>query len=496
MRKLLALMSIAVLFSSTSQAELAVNKKYYTSTGIEVEDIQIPNTTLLKYQGKSGFDVDQQGCSAVAALYSALGLSKDLEAVKNIFENWKSIVLPAAIYALATQFPYVKEALVSSQFISDFLAQVGGMGCSQVFDFINEVNGVSKEKIAECIKNSGCDESSDPNKCYLEKCGVHKSWYELVSGKTFSNLLSDSEALKKVSEALAMINPGTAFDCAMGLPNPVSTSMTKEEFDEDVQTLVTEKGMSEVEAKTLLFLRASIPKVSITSEGMGIDIPKIDGKVMTITRALNMLNEDMVSDLDTLLSDIDNATTEEEVKEKVSDFEDKYGVKLNSDFYFVVMRNVKKKLEEDCPNTLSGSPTEEEAKLFCPDRIQAFEEAKRKFSEVVSVKYALAVKEAMLRYIDQTKLYLLQQKNTGLAVCSSLSNKTLDMSEENVKAMIKQLDVLSDRVKSEVDSYLASKGVSEEDINKLSLLVSKLLAKAVDGKEHKEGEWVRFTITE
>ena len=198
MRKLILVLSL--LTFASAQAEVTVNKKYYTSTGIEVEDIQIPNTTLFKYQGRTEYDADTQGCSVIAQLYSSLGLSKNLSAVKDIFENWKEVILAGTIYSLATQFPYIKEALVSTQFISDFLAQVGGMGCSQVFSFINKVNGVSYEAVADCMnKHKECEKSDDPNKCYLEKCGVHKSWYELVSGKTFSNLVSDSEALKKVS---------------------------------------------------------------------------------------------------------------------------------------------------------------------------------------------------------------------------------------------------------------------------------------------------------
>jgi len=494
--KKLFLSFLLLTFSSSSFADtFQIKKKYYTSKGIEVEDVYVPNTTLFKYQGKSGFDAKTQGCSAIASLYSQLGLSKNLDAVKNVFDNWKSIVLPAAIYALALQSPYVKEALVSSQFISDFLAQVGGTSCESVFNFINKVNGVSKEKIAECMeRNKDCYTSSDPNKCFLERCGVHKSWYELVSGKTFSDLLKDDKALQKVNEVLAMVNPGTAFDCAMGLSHPVSTSMTKEQFDEDVRELVANKGMSEIEAKTLLILRATIPKVSISSSGMGLDVPKIDGKVLTLSRGLKLLQEDVLKDLSDLLNDVSTATSTEEVKKKVQDFADKYGIKVSLDNYFVLLRKINYKLQKDCPATTSGAeviPADEE-KRACIKRTLAFNQAKEKLTKIISSLYAQKIKEAMLRYVNQTKVYLLQNKGKGVAVCSKLSGKKIDTSPEAVKTMLSQLDALKDQVKTEVDDYLETNGV--KDLKKAELEVVKLLATAVDGKEHKEGDRIEVTI--
>jgi len=479
-------LSFFFFFSSSLADEVTVTKKYYTSKGIEVEDIVIPNTTLFKYQGRSGYNADTQGCSAIAELYSQLGLEKNLQAIKDVFENWKKLALPLAIYALATQIPYVKEALVSSQFMSDFLAQVGGTSCESAFNFINKVNGVSYQAVSECMRTHAdeCNKDPDPNKCYLKYCGVHKSWYELVSGKTLSEITSNSTVLKKVSEALGMLNPGTAFDCAMGLPHPVSTDMTKEEFDEDVEELVREKGMSEIEAKTLLLLRATIPKVSISSHGMGIEVPKIDGKVMTITRALRLLQSDMLNDLNQLLAQISETNSTEEIKERVRTFESKYNVKLSADSYFVILKAVSEKLRKDCSVT---SET-------CIVRSEALNRAKEKLVDLLSVKYALSVKEAMTRYIDQVKLYLLQQGGTGLATCSALSGKKLDLSPENIQNLVNQLDVIENRVRDEVDNYLSQKGVSPKDINKLSLEALKLLAKAVDGRDHKEGEVITFVL--
>ena len=493
MRKLALLLTL--LLSAEAPADTyTVKKKYYTSSGIEVEDVAIPNTTLFKYEGKNGYDVSNQGCSAVAALYSQLALKKNLDAVKNVIDNWKSLALPVTIYAIATQFPIVKEALVSSQFMSDFLAQIGGASCESVFNYINKVNGVSKKAVAECMRkwSSTCDSSPDPNKCFLKHCGVHKSWYELVTGKTFSNLLKDNDALKRVSEVLAMTNPKTAVECALGVTS--STDMSKEEFDKQVETLEREKGMNEIQAKTLLILMSTIPQVKISSDGMGLEVPKIDGKVVTITRGLKLLQEDLLKDLDSLLSNIESAKSEEEIKEKISNFAAKYGIEADLDNYFVLMRSVKKKLQKECPTTLSGSSTvpEEEMKRACLVRTQAFQQVGEEFTKLLSYLYAQRIKEAMLRYIDQVKLYLLQQKGKGVAVCSKTAGKKIDLSPESVSFMVSQLDTIRDQIETEINDYLSAGGI--DDVKKTELSVVKLLAKAVDGKEHAEGERITFEV--
>jgi len=492
-RKLIVTLSLFFLSTTALADTYHVKKKYYTSKGIEVEDVVIPNTTVFEYKGKSGYDVKNQGCSAIASLYSQLALEKNLDAIKNVFDNWKSIALPLTIYAIATQFPIVKEALVSSQFMSDFLASLGGTSCEEAMQFINRMNGISKEAVTECMKkwSDTCNKSSDPNKCFLEHCGVHKSWYEMITGKTFSDLLKDNEALKKVSQVLAMVNPKTAVECAVGVH--VSTSMTKEQFEEQVAKL-EEDGMNEVQAKTLLFLMSTIPQVKISSNGMGLDIPKIDGKVVTITSGLKMLQEDLLNDLDNLLSYIETAKNRDEIKEKVKEFAAKYGIEIDLDNYFVLMQKVKEKLQEDCPTTLSGSEVipEKEAKNACLVRVQAFEQAKENFVKLLSYLYAERIKDAVLRYIDQTKLYLLQNKGKGVAACGKLSGTKIDFSPDSVKFMISQLDTIKDQVKTEIDDYLKASGIN--DVSEEELSIVRLLAKAVDGKDHAKGERIEFKL--
>ena len=493
MKRLFCLVTVFLLSSVSYADTYQVKKKYYTSEGIEVEDVYIPNTTVFKYSGKKGYDVKTQGCSVIASLYSQLALEKNLGVVKNVFENWKSIALPLAIYAVATQFPVVKEALVSSQFMSDFLAQLGGTSCESAFNFVNKVNGISKDAVAECMRKwtPTCESSPDPNKCFLEHCGVHKSWYELVTGKTFSNLLKDKSALKKVSEVLAMVNPRTAVECAMGVH--VSTDMSKEEFDEQVGVLES-KGMSRVEAKTFLILASTIPKVNINSSGMGIEVPKIDGKAVTITRGLKLLQEDMLSDLQKLLSDIESSETEEEVKEKVSEFSSKYGITVSLDNYFFLMKSIKDKLSKDCPVMLSGKEAvpQKEVKKACIARVTAFTEAEKEFTKLISYLYAQRIKEAMLRYLNQVKVYLLQNKGRGVAVCNKIAGTKIDFSPESVSFMVSQIDAVKEQVKTEIDDYLSASGI--DDVKKAELNIVKLLAKAVDGKEHAEGEKITFEL--
>ncbi|NIA09419.1 MAG: hypothetical protein GWP10_06750, partial [Nitrospiraceae bacterium] len=259
MRKLIAtIMLTSIMFNNSianddNNNNLSIGGKYYTSKGISVKNLSIPNETFLKYSGRGGYSAKNEGCSAVSRLYSQLGLSMDLDAVKNLFNNWKSLALPVSLYALATQFPYVKEVLVSSQYASDFLAKLGGTNCDSAFNFVNKVNGVSPSAVSSCMKHwsSVCDKSGDPNKCYLEHCGIHKSFYELISGKKFASMLSDPSAKKKVETALAMINPKTTISCALGLP-ALPENMSSTQFQQSARNISAGKGIPLVASRTLL----------------------------------------------------------------------------------------------------------------------------------------------------------------------------------------------------------------------------------------------------
>ena len=249
-RKLLALATAFLLGTGIAKAEVVVKQDtYYTLDGIRVKEVSIPDQTVLSFKGKGEFSPETQGCSVMGQLYSQLGLSIDLNAVKNVIQNWKSIALPATLYALALQFPYVKDVLVSTQYISNALAKLGTTNCQSAFSFINKVNGVSPEAVAECynrVFGSGgvCTTSDDPDQCFLEHCGVHRSWYELVSGKTFSELAKDSKALSKLNQVLSMIDPKTVMSCALGLSD-IPDDMDKAEFDANAVKVAEELGISE-----------------------------------------------------------------------------------------------------------------------------------------------------------------------------------------------------------------------------------------------------------
>ena len=524
MRVLSLLLSFFLFLSSAFGGEVRITKKYYKSKGIEVEDFHVPSKTILSFKAKEGYDTEGlHGCSLLANYYGKLALNKNLKAVKELFEdwkdNWKDIALVFAIYAIATQLPYVKEALVSADFIQNFEARLGGFNCESTLRFIKRVSGVNEEAIERCLEEhkDECESSDDPSECFYKKCGVHKTWWELVTGKKFEEAVEDSSLLKKVGEIFAMINPKTTLSCALGLPN-VPENMTKEQFDQKAKEISESTGIPELATKSLLVLLTAVPEVKITSDGMGLSIPKIDGKAMSITRGLELLYEDLEKDLDTLFSQLETAYEEgdeEKIKEEVEAFASKYDLKIDADSWFTLFYYVRKKLKEDCPNTLAGTYNVEEEQRACFERVTAFNQAKEIFAKIVAVKFALAVERAMLRYIDRTKFYLLQQKDTGVAVCKKIASVTggeeteetettsststydkLDLSEKNLKAMIEQLDTLKERVKTEVGFFLLDKEVDRKEISKLSLKVALLLGKAVDGKDHKEGDRIRFTFVE
>lgn len=498
MRKLIALAGAFVIaFSSPvlGGGKVVEKREFYTSSGIKVEDVEIPSDVIVKNEGKSGWDVEAQGCSVMGKLYQELSLTKNLDALKEAFTNWKKLALPVTIYTLALQFPYVKDALVSAQYMSDFLAQIGGTSCEQAFDFINRVNGVDKEAVAECYnrvfsKGGVCTKASDPNKCFLEHCGVHKSWYELATGKAFSDLIKDKKALAKVNEVFTMVNPKTTMECALGLDVPVE-DMSEEDFNRNSQTVAEKLGTSQAVGKAVLALLYTLPEVKVSSKGLGIETAKIDGKVLSLSRSLDLIQKDLISDFNDLITGITTATPEE-IKKKVEELSKKYGLNLSgADSYFVIMKYVKEKLDKDCP--VKDGVLSPDAPDNCAERISAFEQAQNLLSQVIAYEYAKNVEVALIDYINRTKQYLLNANKTGLAVCSKVKGKKIDLSPESVKTQLAELDAIIEQLRTTFAVKFGS--YNQAEINRMLLQAVKDFAYAGTGREYKEGDRVNIVLT-
>ena len=290
---------------------------------------------------------------------------------------------------------------------------------------------------------------------------------------------------------LSMIDPKTVFSCALGISD-VPDKMSKSEFDANAVKVAQDLGINEPTAKILLTVVATLPSAEFTSQGLGLKVAKIDGQTLNLLYSLNLIRDDLEKDISNLLNSLNTAMTPDDVRRVLEPFTKKYNLDLTTaENVFRAYAYVKEKLNEDCKvssGTVQGPDN-------CTYRIIAFEKAKRDLANVLLAKYVLSLKTLLDRYVDRTKAYLLQAGDKGLAECSRLHGKEIDLSPKAVDKLLKQLSLAKENVDQQLNDFLVNQlGVTPETVDSLTVEFMKDLAQAVDGKVHVEGEVITFSV--
>ena len=144
------------------------------------------NTTL--FEGRINLGSSLGACGDVARWF---GLDYLTSSFDDIWNNLRSMALPATLYFVASYTPVLAEVFTATQWLKNMTAQLAGMSCEQVFSAIRRMNADRSKLVQWCV-NKRLEEGYDIKSAY-ESC--------LQNGINVGDLISfiDRDLGKKLS---------------------------------------------------------------------------------------------------------------------------------------------------------------------------------------------------------------------------------------------------------------------------------------------------------
>jgi len=150
---------IVLIISSFSLAVEIRGYKAY-SPDWEIRNYPPPDKPFFKLYAHGG--LKGMSCGAESLAFYNFAMDFNLQALQDLFTNWKDMAFPLAIYTLASYFPVVKEALVGAEYLADTVASLKNFNCESAMKMINTYNKKTSKIVRACVLKRVSDHSSNP----------------------------------------------------------------------------------------------------------------------------------------------------------------------------------------------------------------------------------------------------------------------------------------------------------------------------------------------
>ncbi len=365
--------------------------KYYFPFKIEVIPPSQVNTTL--FEGRINLGSSLGACGDVARWF---GLEYLTSSFDDIWNNLKSMALPATLYFVASYTPVLAEVFTATQWLQNITAQLAGMSCEQVFSAIRRMNADRSKLVQWCV-NRRLEQGHDIKSAY-ESC--------LQNGINVGDLISfiDRDLGEKLSVKglyRCMLAKGMERD-----PKDCTVPGSNCSFKERVAAL------------SYLIL----PDIKLSADGsVKLDTGDYD-IAFQVEKWKRIVKRDIKRDYERLRRDIDSCTENSEslssyercVRNVVESFLQKYNVEWR-DFpaLLTFIRDLKKEVEKRL------NSDDEYTKMWARRRLIELEDIEEEVLEIFADKVSLmALRKA--RDMLQTAYYQLKayERLGGKPTCS------------------------------------------------------------------------------